>query len=51
LVLARTAYPYSSAKKAKTEPLSWHTTYFSENYNEGGLHSVFGFSSMTEGRI
>lgn len=51
LIFARAAYPNYSGKKKKSnqELLSWHTTFFSEKYNEGGLNTVFGFSSLSEG--
>lgn len=41
----------NTKKQNKQESLTWFTTFFSENYNEGGLNTVFGFASLSEGRM
>ena len=56
LILCKASYPVylndkEESKRHNQEPLSWLTTFFSEEYNEGGLKTIFGFSSLYEGRL
>lgn len=55
LIFARCPYPNfitkGQSKKEVNDQLTWYTTFFSENYNEGGLNTVYGFASLSEGRL
>ena len=55
LIKCRCVYPnYVLSKeernKIKPEALATITTFYEEKYNEGGLRTIFGFSSFNEGK-